>query len=144
MISSLVAGSNMSADDTPEHAVTKRRRILLVEDNDDMARGLKLLLEERNYIVELAHNAPLALNIARAFDPDVVLIDIGLPYMNGWELAQRLRAQRSDIAFIAVTAFDGEDDKRQSAEAGFTAHLLKPIDLDQLEQAIESLPRRQP
>ena len=122
-------------------------RLLLVEDNDDTARALKSGLEQLGYIVALAHNGPVALNVARTFDPDVVLMDIGLPVMDGWELAKRLRALRSatqDAPVVAVTAYDRDVDKQRSSEAGFAEHLVKPIDLAKLQEVVESLPLRTP
>ena len=117
-----------------------RKRLLLVEDNDDTARALKSALEQLGYVVAVAHNAPIALNIARTFDPDVALLDIGLPVMDGWELAKRLREQRSprEIHIVAVTAYDQESDKRRSEEAGFAEHLIKPIDLVKLEEIMRA------
>ena len=122
-----------------------RKRLLLVEDNDDTARALKNALEQIGYVVAVAHDAPIALNLARTFEPDVALLDIGLPVMDGWELARRLREQRAathELFFVAVTAYDQESDKRKSHEAGFAEHLIKPIDLGKLEQVVESLPGR--
>ena len=118
-----------------------RKRLLLVEDNDDAARSLKGALEQLGYTVAVAHNAPIALNLARTFNPDVALLDIGLPVMDGWELARRLRAQRADrvLHVVAVTAYDQESHKRKSEEAGFADHLIKPIDLTKLEELVESL-----
>ncbi len=126
-------------------APATRRRLLLVEDNDDTARALKNALEQLGYVVALAHNGPVALNVARTFDPDVVLMDIGLPVMDGWELARRLRALRGtihDAPVVAVTAYDRDADKQKSVDAGFVEHLVKPIDLARLQQLVESLPLR--
>jgi signal transduction histidine kinase len=123
-------------------ATTVRKRVLLVEDNDDTARALKNALEQLGYRVALAHNGPVALNVARTFEPDVVLLDIGLPVMDGWELARRLRERASDLHFVAVTARDQERDKQSSAAAGFAEHLVKPIDLGRLQNLVEGLPTR--
>jgi CheY-like chemotaxis protein/nitrogen-specific signal transduction histidine kinase len=123
-----------------------RRRLLLVEDNDDSARALKNALEQLGYVVALAHDGPVALNVARSFEPDVVLMDIGLPVMDGWELAKRLRELRGaayEAPVVAVTAFDRDVDKQRSADAGFADHLVKPIDLAKLQQVVERLPLRQ-
>jgi signal transduction histidine kinase len=127
-------------------APASRRRLLLVEDNDDTARALKNGLEQLGYIVALAHNGPIALNVARTFDPDVVLMDIGLPVMDGWELANRLRELRGathNAPVVAVTAYDRDVDKQRSADAGFADHLIKPIDLSKLQAVVEGLPLRQ-
>ncbi|HEX5061322.1 MAG TPA: hybrid sensor histidine kinase/response regulator [Kofleriaceae bacterium] len=127
------------------NAPGSRRRLLLVEDNDDAARSLKNALELLGYVVALAHNGPIALNVARTFDPDVVLLDIGLPVMDGWELAKRLRelaGATHDAPVVAVTAYDRDIDKQRSTDAGFADHLVKPIDLGKLQEVVESLPMR--
>ncbi|NVB84808.1 MAG: response regulator [Kofleriaceae bacterium] len=123
-------------------ATTVRKRVLLVEDNDDTARALKNALEQLGYKVALAHDGPVALNVARTFEPDVVLLDIGLPVMDGWELARRLRERTSELHFVAVTARDQESDKQTSVAAGFAEHLIKPIDLGRLQNLVEGLPMR--
>jgi signal transduction histidine kinase/ActR/RegA family two-component response regulator len=126
-------------------APASRRKLLLVEDNDDTARSLKNALEQLGYVVALAHNGPVALNVARTFDPDVVLMDIGLPVMDGWELAKRLRELRGathNAPVVAVTAYDRDVDRQRSTEAGFAEHLVKPIDLGKLQEVVESLPMR--
>jgi signal transduction histidine kinase/ActR/RegA family two-component response regulator len=126
-------------------APASRRKLLLVEDNDDSARALKNALEQLGYVVALAHNGPVALNVARTFDPDVVLMDIGLPVMDGWELARRLRELRGaahNAPVVAVTAYDRDVDKQKSTDAGFAEHLVKPIDLSKLQEVVESLPLR--
>ncbi|HSD90597.1 MAG TPA: ATP-binding protein [Kofleriaceae bacterium] len=121
----------------------ERKRVLLVEDNHDTAVALQRALESLGYKVALAHNGPVALTVARSFLPDVALVDIGLPVMDGWELANRLRelhVPSRKLHFIAVTARDQDADKRRSSDAGFADHLVKPIDLDRLERVVESLP----
>jgi CheY-like chemotaxis protein len=115
----------------------ERRRLLLVEDNDDTARSLKAALEHLGYEVAVAHDAPIALNLARSFQPDVALLDLGLPVMDGWELARRLHEATAQLPIVAVTARDQEADKRRSAELGFVDHLVKPIDLPRLQKIVE-------
>lgn len=120
-----------------------RKRVLLVEDNHDTAISLQKALETLGYLVAIAHNGPVALTVARSFQPDVALLDIGLPVMDGWELARRLRELKvatRELHFIAVTARDQDSDKQRSADAGFADHLVKPIDLLKLERVVESLP----
>jgi signal transduction histidine kinase len=120
-----------------------RKRVLLVEDNDDTAVALSGALTQLGYQVALAHDGPVALTIARSFQPDVVLLDIGLPVMDGWELSRRLRELRipaRELHFIAITARDRDEDRQRSEAAGFADHLVKPIDLAKLERLVESLP----
>jgi CheY-like chemotaxis protein len=118
-----------------------RKRILVVEDNDDTARSLKTALELLGYEVAIAHDGPVALTVARAFRPDVALLDIGLPVMDGYELAKRLRAIATDGALpvVAVTAYGADSYRQRSAEAGFAEHLVKPADLAQLERVLDSV-----
>jgi signal transduction histidine kinase/ActR/RegA family two-component response regulator len=124
-----------------------RKRVLLVEDNHDAATALQKALEMLGYQVALAHNGPVALTVAKAFQPDVALLDINLPVLDGWELSKRLRELRvpaRELHFVAVTARDQEQDRQKSAEAGFVEHLVKPIDLGKLERVVENLPDPSP
>ncbi len=119
-----------------------RKRVLLVEDHDDTARSLRTALEVLGYEVAVAHDGPVALTVARAFHPDVALLDIGLPVMDGYELADRLRALRvatRELHVVAVTAHGAEAYIRRSQAAGFAEHRVKPVDLDRLERVVESL-----
>jgi CheY-like chemotaxis protein len=119
-----------------------RKRVLLVEDHDDAARSLKAALELLGYEVAVAHDGPVALTVARAFRPDVALLDIGLPVMDGYELANRLRSinmSTRELHVVAVTAYGSDEFKRRSRELGFAEHLVKPVDLARLERVVESL-----
>jgi signal transduction histidine kinase len=119
------------------------KRVLIVEDNDDTARALKNALEVLGYEVALAHDGPVALTVARTFHPDVALLDIGLPVMDGYELANRLRAMNiaaRQLHVVAVTAYGADSYRQKSAEAGFADHLVKPVDLAKLERVVEDLP----
>jgi CheY-like chemotaxis protein/anti-sigma regulatory factor (Ser/Thr protein kinase) len=121
---------------------TRRMRVLLVEDNHDTALALQHALETLGYEIALAHNGPVALTVARSFEPEVALLDINLPVMDGWELSRRLREVKvkgRNLPVIAVTARDQDQDKQRSAEAGFAGHLVKPIDLAELERVVEQL-----
>lgn len=127
----------------PVEKRASRKRVLLVEDNHDTAIALQKALESLGYLVAIAHNGPVALTVARSFQPDVALLDIGLPVMDGWELARRLRDLKvpaRQLHFVAVTARDQDSDKQRSADAGFADHLVKPIDLTKLERVVENLP----
>lgn len=119
-----------------------RKRVLLVEDNDDAARSLKSALELLGYEVAVAHDGPVALTVARAFRPDVALLDIGLPVMDGYELANRLRSinvATRELHVVAVTAYGTDEFRRRSQDAGFAEHLVKPVDLARLERVVEAL-----
>ena len=109
-------------------------RILIVEDNQDSAESLRLLLEVCGYEVALAATGPDGVEAAKAGRPDVVLCDIGLPGMDGFEVASTLRASPETAAtrLIAVTGYGRDEDRRRALEAGFDAHLVKPVDPEKL------------
>ena len=114
------------------------RRVLVVDDNQDAALTLKKALERLGYAVAVAYDGPAALHTATAFEPDIALLDLGLPVMDGYELALRLREQRS-VHLVAVTGYGQESDRRRSAKAGFQEHLVKPVDLVSLARVVREL-----
>ncbi len=120
------------------------RRILVVDDNEDAADLLAQVLETMGNMTRIAHDGPAALRIADEFAPDVALLDIGLPVMDGYELARRLRAQpgRDGLHLVAVTGYGQDNDKRAAKEAGFDAHLVKPVNIDRLKDLIRELATR--
>jgi two-component system CheB/CheR fusion protein len=115
------------------------QRVLVVDDNHDSAESLAMLLHMRGHEVRTAHDGPEALESARAFHPEVVLLDIGLPGMNGYEVARRMRAmpELKDALLIAQTGWGQEEDRRRSMEVGFNAHLVKPIDPAALQELLK-------
>jgi signal transduction histidine kinase/CheY-like chemotaxis protein len=106
------------------------RRVLVADDNRDAAASLAMLLEIAGHEVRTAHDGQEALALAASFRPDLLLLDIGMPRLNGYEVAERIRQQPWGAAMrlIAVTGWGQDEDKRRSAEAGFDDHLTKPID----------------
>ena len=120
-----------AAPPSPAPAATAERShsILVVEDNDDARESLRLLLESLGHRVVEAGDGPHALALALHHRPEVALIDVGLPGMNGYGLAQSLRQRLTDhrMALIAVTGYGQADDRRRSKDAGFDAHLVKPV-----------------
>lgn len=118
------------------------QRILIVEDNRDTATALRLVLEEKGHIVEIAFNGAEALNAFRRFHPEVVLLDIGLPGVSGFEVAQQLRAASKNVEhplIIAVTGYGQPQDVCKSIESGFDLHLVKPVNLDKLDSILKSV-----
>jgi CheY-like chemotaxis protein len=105
-------------------------RILIVDDNRDSAASLGMLLQLLGNDIRTAHDGLEALGMASDFRPEVVILDIGLPKMNGYDVAQRIRQQSwgKEIILIAMTGWGQEEDKRRSREAGFDHHLVKPLD----------------
>jgi CheY-like chemotaxis protein len=119
---------------------TTRRRILVVDDNTDASSTLAMLLKLTGNEVETAHDGLAAIAAAERFRPDVMLLDIGLPKLNGYDACRRIREQPwgQDILLIAATGWGQEDDRRQSTEAGFDHHLVKPVDFEMLTKLLES------
>jgi PAS domain S-box-containing protein len=113
-------------------------KILVVDDSVDGAEMLAAALTAKGYDTRLAHDAPVALRIAAEFRPDVALLDIGLPVMDGYELAARLRElpDLNGMKLIALTGYGQESDRQKSREAGFDHHLVKPVDLLILESVL--------
>ena len=112
-------------------------RVLIVDDNEDGAEMLSIVLSQKGYDTRVAHDAPGALKIAETFKPATAFIDIGLPVMDGYELAEKLRAMPSltGIRLIALTGYGQEADRRRGREAGFDEHLVKPVDIGAVEAA---------
>lgn len=134
----LPALTNVVAESTtPAPAIGTSRhvsRILVVDDNADTAKGLARLLKLLGHDVRTAHDGPEAIEVAQAHQPEVVLLDIGLPSMDGYEVAKRLREHGAnrDCIIIAISGYGQEDDRQRGREAGFDHHLVKPIDPDTL------------
>jgi PAS domain S-box-containing protein len=116
-------------------------KVLVVDDNRDAADTLSMLLELSGHHVQTAYGGRRALELAEAFRPHTVLLDIGLPDINGYELAQRIRATPwgGDIVLVAVTGWGQTEDRQRAMQAGFTQHLVKPIAADSLESLLRAL-----
>jgi PAS domain S-box-containing protein len=116
-------------------------RVLVVDDNVDAATALELLLQQSGHLVRMAHTGPTGLAAALDFRPDVMLLDIGLPELDGFEIAKRIRQQPAlnDIVLIAMTGYGREKERQRSQEAGFDHHLVKPADFATLEQILATL-----
>ena len=128
------AGSGTVRGSVRADAAAAHARVLLVDDNIDTAEALARLLKRRGYEVELAHDGPSALEAARVRCPAAVLLDIGLPEMDGYEVARRLRAE-ADCAgtlLVALTGYGQEEDRARARASGFDFHMVKPIDVEQL------------
>ncbi len=114
------------------------KRVLVVDDNQDAADSMAFLLKFSGHDVITANDGVAAMATAVAFHPEVVLLDIGLPGMDGFEVARRIRGQEKgrDVLLIALTGYGQEEDRRRSAAAGFDHHLIKPIDLETLQRLL--------
>jgi CheY-like chemotaxis protein len=119
------------------------KRVLVVDDSRDAAQSLAMLLEFEGHEIHTAHDGAAAVTAAERVRPDVVLMDIGLPIVDGYEACRRIRGQAwgSTMLMVAITGWGQEDDREQSSAAGFDRHLVKPVDHDELLRVIAS-PRR--
>jgi len=118
-----------------------KRRLLVVDDNRDAAESMSMLLEMWGHEVAFAYDGPSAIETAQQWGPEAVFLDIGLPGMDGYEVAERLRElpQAKDAVLIAITGYGQEDDRRRSRRAGIDHHLVKPVAPDALRTLIDSL-----
>ena len=122
-----------------EIPTTHPLRILVVDDNEDSAESMAMFLSLTGHEVQTAHDGLQAVERAAEFQPAAVLLDIGLPNLNGYEAAQRIRAQRGkDIVLVALTGWGQEEDRRRSKQAGFDHHLTKPVELDELRRLLST------
>jgi CheY-like chemotaxis protein len=114
------------------------RRVLIVDDNEDAANSLALVLKLGGHETASVYSAVDCLAHAATFRPDVVLLDIGLPGMSGYEVAQKLRELPGlrDVKLIAVTGYGRSDDRIRARDAGFDDHLTKPVEFSVLEQTL--------
>jgi CheY-like chemotaxis protein len=131
------------AEPAPEGAAPRSRRrvrVLVVEDNDDVAESLAQLVELLGHEVEIARDGVAALTRARAHPPDIVLCDIGLPGMSGFEVARVFRADPAlrHARLVAVSGYALPEDRQEAAEAGFERHVAKPADPDEIERLLAS------
>jgi CheY-like chemotaxis protein len=116
----------------------RSRRILVVDDNEDAAESLQRILEIYGHTVRAVGDGSAALEALETFRPSVVLLDIGLPDVDGYEVARRIRATRHghNICLCAITGWGQAEDKRRAREAGFDEHMTKPVDLGALTALI--------
>ena len=136
-----IPNPEMKAAAAPAAQSTGRRHILIVDDNEDARKMLEAALVLDGHIVQGARDGVSALALAADSPPELALIDIGLPDIDGYEVARRLRATDGGrrIALVALTGFGQAEDRRRAFAAGFDAHLTKPVAPDRLARTIEQL-----
>lgn len=120
-----------------------RRRVLVVDDNVDSVETLSMLLRVKGHDARVAANGEEAIAIADDYRPDIVVLDLSLPGMDGYEVAERLRQRPygRGLILVALTGWSGQGVQHKAAEAGFDFHMLKPVDWGQLEQVLEARPQ---
>ncbi len=122
----------------PPTVAVRKRRVLVADDNRDAADTLNMLLELEGFEVKIAHDGREAVDAVDSFAPDVILLDVGMPKLNGYEAARELRARQAGqaVVLIAITGWGQPEDRQRAKEAGFDHHLTKPVDLDALLSAL--------
>lgn len=123
---------------TQKQAARNPKRVLVVDDNEDGAEMLALALSTKGYETRVALDAARALELAAEFQPEIAFLDLGLPVMDGCELALHLRQVPglADVRLVALTGYGDEADRKRTRDAGFQHHLVKPVNLDTIEQTL--------
>lgn len=116
-----------------------KRRVLIVEDNHDAGEMYRILIELAGHEAFLAENGPAGLELLKSARPDIAFVDIGLPGMDGYEIARRFRAepQGADVFLVALTGYGSATDRDRTRQAGFDLHLLKPVDPETLQSVLD-------
>jgi CheY-like chemotaxis protein len=133
-LAALPAQSDLRA--APGTFRTGSQRVLVVDDNTDAADSLAALLQTLGHETGVAYGGREALERARALEPQVVLLDIGLPEMDGYEVAEQLRAEHGAIAIVALTGYGRASDVERARESGFDAHITKPVSFEELQAVL--------
>lgn len=122
---------------SPDRSRAASRRVLLVDDHADSRETLRLLLELGGHQVQVAEDGPRGVQLALAWRPDVAVVDLGLPLLDGCEVARQMRAVLKDsIRLIALTGYAQPEDQQRARDAGFDAHVPKPADFDELTRLV--------
>ena len=132
-------GASAAPQDGPTSS--NRLMVMIVEDNEDAAESMALLVQSWGHEVLVAKDGRNALELLRDKRPEIVLIDIGLPSMNGYEVARRIRAmpEMAEVFLVALTGYGREQDRNAALQAGFNIHLVKPLEPDRLQTLLSSL-----
>lgn len=138
----ILKNANPAAPESKGNALSGKvssRRVLVVDDNRDAAHSLAMLLKLVGHEVQTAHDGVSALDLARIHQPEIILLDIGMPHMDGLEVGRRIRndLRLQDVFLVALTGYGQEKDRRRSEAAGFNVHLVKPFELDQLHSILQ-------
>jgi CheY-like chemotaxis protein len=128
-------------DEAEPQGSSSRRRVLVVDDNKDAAVSLAMMLKLMGNEAKTAHDGLEALDVAAVHRPDLILLDIGMPRLNGYDTARQIRQQPwgKGIVLVALTGWGQDEDRRKSQDAGFDAHMTKPIEPVELEKLLAGL-----
>ena len=137
-----LAGEATATRELTSEGSDAKRHILVVDDNKDAADSLAALLEMDGHRVKAVYTAEAGLEQVDLLKPDLVLLDIGLPRISGYEVVQRIKAAHPLISVVAISGYGRHEDKRRAVEAGFDGHLVKPVDFDVLRQLMNEPDRR--
>lgn len=142
-IVSAPASTSPESPTHPEQVQGPPLRVLVVDDNFDVAQTLAVLLKSCGHKVEVAYDGPTALEAARTYRPNLILLDIGLPGMDGFEVAKTVRREMDlgNVVLVAMTGYGQDSDKQRSQEVGFDYHLLKPADFREIKQILATVAR---
>jgi CheY-like chemotaxis protein/two-component sensor histidine kinase len=144
-VSAATSESQSAGSTVSKPATTASRRILVVDDNSDSAKTMAMLLKLTGHETHVAYDGLEAVTSAETFRPEVVLLDIGLPKLNGYDTAVTIRQQPwgKNTLLIALTGWGQDDDRQKAKDAGFDAHMVKPVDCEALKKLLaEPLPQR--
>jgi CheY-like chemotaxis protein len=121
-------------------SAVRRRRIVIADDNQDMADSLKVILELDGHVVRATQDGEGAIELARSVKPDFLLLDIGMPKLNGYDVARHIRMQPwgREMRLVAITGWGQPEDRARSIEAGFDYHLTKPVPLEDLAEILNA------
>jgi len=127
-----------------DEAVSRRLRVLVVDDNVDTVLSFSMLLKASGHEVLTAHDGTTAVKIANEMLPDAILLDIGLPGLNGYEVAKRIRLnpELNDVVLVALTGYGQDEDRQTSMQAGFNFHLVKPASFQQVKKILATITER--
>jgi two-component system CheB/CheR fusion protein len=131
----------VASDSQAPEPQQKRRRLMVIDDNKDAAESMSMLFELWGHEVICAYDGRDALEMAARYRPDAVFLDIGLPGMDGYEIAERLRElpESAHTVLVAITGYGQDEDRRRSREAGIDHHLVKPVPPETLHMLLDSL-----
>jgi CheY-like chemotaxis protein len=129
------------SDEQPTHFTARTKRVLIADDNRDWADGLAVLLEEEGYTVQTTYDGREAIEAARTFQPDIVVLDIRMPRLTGYEAARvfRRHPQSTRPILIAITAWAGESGKIRAEMSGFDRYIAKPAEPAQVLEILKTL-----